>query len=192
MGFSKTGVTGISKTWGNRVWEFWNDGILEWCGDGALAAGRWSPGCYWFFNDQRCGPPTAVRLCFYSTAFGFAVPGVFAHVDRVRFADDQRFRPCVGVPFPFQGFDQAQKAVLEFKCLAIEHLEIFFGELVCLEISVVSGHTFSERAYGDIKMLDIFSNRSAEIAFGDIPVDRIGRSDRLPGNPLHFECRWLE
>jgi hypothetical protein len=36
---------------------------------------------------------------------------VFSRVDRIRFVDDQRFSPRAGVPFVFQRFDQAQKAV---------------------------------------------------------------------------------
>jgi hypothetical protein len=37
--------------------------------------------------------------------------GVFAAVDAVGFADDQCFGPGTRIPFSFQRFDQAQKAV---------------------------------------------------------------------------------
>jgi hypothetical protein len=36
---------------------------------------------------------------------------VFSRVDRIRFVDDQRFSPRAGVPFVFQRFNQARKAV---------------------------------------------------------------------------------
>src|SRR5271165_2740254 len=38
-----------------------------------------------------------------------------------------------------------------------------------------------------VKVLDVFADRSATITLGDVPVDRVGRSNRLSGNPLHFE-----
>src|SRR5271165_890040 len=38
-----------------------------------------------------------------------------------------------------------------------------------------------------VKVLDVFADRSATITIGDVPVDRVGRSNRLSGNPLHFE-----
>jgi hypothetical protein len=41
-------------------------------------------------------------------------------------------------------------------------------------------------------MLDVFSNRSATITLGDIPVNGIRRSDGLSHNPLHFELPWLK
>jgi hypothetical protein len=113
--------------------------------------------------------------------------GVFAGVDAVGFADDQCFGPRTRIAFSFQRFDQAQKAVFEFECLVIENFEIVLGKLVCLEVSVVAGNTLSERAQGDIKVLDVFSDRSATITLSDIPVDGVGRSDRLSPNPLHFE-----
>jgi hypothetical protein len=37
--------------------------------------------------------------------------------------------------------------------------------------------------------MDIFSDRFPTITFGNIPVDRVSRSDRLPYNPFHFERR---
>jgi hypothetical protein len=69
---------------------------------------------------------------------------VFARVDAVGFADDQCFGPGSGIAFSFQRFDQAQKAVFEFECLVIENFKIVFGELACLEVSVVAGDAFAE------------------------------------------------
>jgi hypothetical protein len=42
MGFSKTGVTGISKIWGNRVWEgdvVGNDWVMGFSRTWAMGAG---------------------------------------------------------------------------------------------------------------------------------------------------------
>ena len=55
-----------------------------------------------------------------------------------------------------------------------------------VEISVVARDTFSERAHGDIKVIDIFSDRFATITFSNIPVDRVSRSDRLSDNSASF------
>jgi hypothetical protein len=113
--------------------EYWSNGVVE----------RWSggkPGCC---RERRL--VWGMKRYFFTNAQGLLV-SVFSGVDRIRFVDDQRFSPRTGFPFVFQSFDQAQKAVLELKGLAIENFEIIFAELVCLAISMVTGNTLSERA----------------------------------------------
>jgi hypothetical protein len=51
----------------------------------------------------------------------------------------------------------------------IEDFEIIFRELVCLEVSVVAGNTFPERAQSDIKVLDVFSNPSLQSSSTPFP-----------------------
>ena len=59
--------------------------------------------------------------------------------------------------------------------MVIENFEIIFGELVCLAVCVVARNTFSERAEGDVKVPDVFSDRFPTITLCNIAMDRIAR-----------------
>src|SRR5271166_3922366 len=91
----------------NSEWTLRGEGEME----------RWSSGV------GGCPGPLPVEML----AGVFELPPLFRHsivstVDAIRFVDDQCFGPRTGIAFSFQRFDQAQKAVFEFECLAIERL----------------------------------------------------------------------
>ena len=82
----------------------------------------------------------------------------------------------IPVAFIFLGFEtlhQFQEFVFRFIMERIDLVKSVFRDLICYLQADCSCQYLGKRAQGNVKVLKIFTNRSAAIYFGNIPGNRL-------------------